>query len=62
MPAVVHVAPYTDRSATVDCDECDLHERHERTAPAQDAAREHNRTEHAFPDPLPITDPEETDR
>ena len=54
MPAFVQTAPYTDRSARVVCEECDLDERHDRTEPAQRAAREHNESAHAFPPPLDL--------
>jgi hypothetical protein len=54
MPAYVQTAPYTDRRGRVICEECSLAEWHDRTAQAQAAAQEHNRSVHAYPPPLPI--------
>lgn len=55
MPAVVHTAPYLDRSARLVCLDCEIEEPFERTEPAQAAAREHNARHH----PL-TTEPKET--
>lgn len=47
MPAVVFAAPYVDRSARVVCPECGLDETRDRTAEAQDLARQHNLERHS---------------
>jgi hypothetical protein len=58
-PAVVYVAPGNARGARLVCGDCGLDETRDRTATAQADARAHNEAEHAFPEPLPDTDPEE---
>jgi hypothetical protein len=45
MPAHVEVIGY-GRSASAICEECGIVRVHPRTAPAQDDARDHNRTAH----------------
>lgn len=55
MPAFVRTAPYLDRSARVICPECGLEEPHDRTEPAQLAARAHNDQHHPS-----TTEPKET--
>lgn len=59
MTAHVTVNPLTAPASRVLCAECDLDLTYPRTAPAQAAARDHNRLRHAYPEQT-LEIPEET--
>lgn len=57
--AHVEILPPGPASVMI-CEACEIREEHDRTGPAQDAARTHNTDRHAYPEQLlDFTDPEE---
>lgn len=60
-PAGAHVEVIPPgRASVMVCDPCGIRVDYPRTAPAQDAAREHNQAAHAYPEhPLDHTEAEE---